>query len=311
MSRLTHIRRLSAVEIRRRRQQWLRLAEQLRLYALLMRLDRPIGTMLLLWPTLWALWIAGEGRPDPTVFAVFASGVFLLRSAGCVINDYADRNIDPHVRRTRDRPLASGKVSPGEALLLFVGLMLIAFGLVLSMNQLTVYMAFIGAALAACYPYTKRITHLPQLVLGAAFGWSVPMAFAAQTGSIPRIAWLMFLVVVVWAIVYDTMYAMVDRDDDRVLGVKSTALLFGETDIYIIGILQAILILGLLMVGNMAQLGTWYWLGIVAASISGAYQWFLIRRRDPDKCFRAFLNNNQFGAWVFAGILLHYIFTSG
>jgi 4-hydroxybenzoate polyprenyltransferase len=265
--------------------------------------------MLLLWPTLWALWIAGEGRPDSAVFAVFVSGVFLLRSAGCVVNDFADRNIDPHVRRTRDRPLASGKVSAGEALLLFVGLMLIAFGLVLSMNRLTIYMAFVGAALAASYPYTKRITHLPQLVLGAAFGWSVPMAFAAQTGSIPRIAWLMFLVVVVWAIVYDTMYAMVDREDDMLLGVKSTAVLFGETDIYIVGILQAILILGLLMVGNMAHLGTWYWLGVLAASVSSIYQWFLIRKRNPEHCFRAFLNNNQLGAWVFSGILLHYVFS--
>jgi len=311
MTSLSRLRRLSAAELHRRRQQWRRLAEQLRQYGLLMRLDRPIGTLLLLWPTLWALWVASEGRPDPHVFTVFVLGVFLLRSAGCVINDYADRHIDPHVARTRDRPIASGKVSPGEALLLFVGLMLIAFGLVLGMNRVTVYMALGGAALAASYPFTKRITRLPQLVLGAAFGWSVPMAFAAQTGSIPQTAWLMFMVVVVWAIVYDTMYAMVDREDDMVIGVKSTAILFGETDVYIIGILQCVLLLGLVMLGNMAGLGSWYWLGITAAAGSALYQWWLIRKRDPQRCFRAFLNNNQFGAWVFTGILLHYVFNPG
>ena len=220
-----------------------RLVEQLWQYGQLMRLHRPIGTLLLLWPTLWALWIAGNGKPDARVFLVFALGVFLLRSAGCVINDLADRKIDPLVKRTRERPLAAGKVSPGEALFLFFGLMLIAFGLVLTMNRLTVYMAVGGAALASVYPFTKRITHLPQLVLGAAFGWGVPMAFAAQTGEIPQIAWLIFLVVLVWATVYDTMYAMADRHDDLKAGIKSTAILFGRYDLLIVGLLQFAVVL--------------------------------------------------------------------
>lgn len=289
---------------------WTRLVEQLRQYGQLMRLHRPIGTLLLLWPTLWALWIAGEGRPDSRVFLVFTLGVFLLRSAGCVINDLADRKIDPHVQRTRERPLAAGKVSPGEALFLFCGLMLIAFGLVLTMNRLTVYMAVGGAALASVYPFTKRITHLPQLVLGAAFGWGVPMAFAAQTGEIPQIAWLIFVVVLVWATVYDTMYAMVDREDDLAIGVKSTAILFGDADVYVIGILQIALISGLIMMGNMADLGAWYLLGVAFAAGSSAYQWWLIRGREPEKCFRAFLNNNLLGIWVFSGIVLHYSLAS-
>jgi 4-hydroxybenzoate polyprenyltransferase len=287
-----------------------RLVEQLWQYGQLMRLHRPIGTLLLLWPTLWALWIAGNGKPDARVFLVFALGVFLLRSAGCVINDLADRKIDPLVKRTRERPLAAGKVSPGEALFLFFGLMLIAFGLVLTMNRLTVYMAVGGAALASVYPFTKRITHLPQLVLGAAFGWGVPMAFAAQTGEIPQIAWLIFLVVLVWATVYDTMYAMVDREDDLAIGVKSTAILFGDADVYVIGILQFALIGGLIMMGNMAGLGPWYWLGVLFAAASSFYQWWLIRDRQPEPCFRAFLNNNLLGIWVFAGIVLHYTFAT-
>jgi len=287
-----------------------RLVEQLWQYGQLMRLHRPIGTLLLLWPTLWALWIAGNGKPDARVFLVFALGVFLLRSAGCVINDLADRKIDPLVKRTRERPLAAGKVSPGEALFLFFGLMLIAFGLVLTMNRLTVYMAVGGAALASVYPFTKRITHLPQLVLGAAFGWGVPMAFAAQTGEIPQIAWLIFLVVLVWATVYDTMYAMVDREDDLAIGVKSTAILFGDADVYVIGILQFALIGGLIMMGNMAGLGPWYWLGVAFAAGSSLYQWWLIRDRQPEPCFRAFLNNNLLGIWVFAGIVLHYTFAT-
>jgi 4-hydroxybenzoate polyprenyltransferase len=282
--------------------------DRLKQYGLLMRLDRPIGTLLLLWPTLWALWIAGEGRPREDVFVVFVLGVLLLRSAGCVINDFADRKFDPHVARTRDRPMASGKVSPNEALLLFLGLMLIAFGLVLNMNRLTIYMAVAGAGLACAYPFTKRVTHLPQLVLGAAFGWGVPMAFAAQTGHVPQLAWLMFVVVLVWATIYDTMYAMVDREDDRAIGLKSTAILFGDTDIYIIGILQVALVAGLVMMGTMAALGTFYWLGVVAAAGACVHQWRLIHRRNPDHCFQAFLNNNLLGLWVFTGILLHYTF---
>jgi 4-hydroxybenzoate polyprenyltransferase len=195
-----------------------RLAAQLKEYALLMRLDRPIGILLLLWPTLWALWIAGEGRPDPHVFIVFVAGVVLMRSAGCVMNDFADRGIDPHVARTRGRPLARGAVSPLEALLLAAALGAVAFGLVLTMNRLTVMLALGGAVLTVAYPFLKRFTHLPQVWLGASFGWSVPMAFAAQTGGVPRLAWLMFIAVILWAVVYDTMYAMVDRDDDLKLG---------------------------------------------------------------------------------------------
>jgi 4-hydroxybenzoate polyprenyltransferase len=287
-----------------------RIAERLRQYGLLMRLDKPIGTLLLLWPTLWALWIAGSGRPDQDVFVVFVLGVFLLRSAGCVINDVADRKFDPHVARTRQRPLASGKVGTTEALLLFLSLMLMAFWLVLHMNRLTIYMAVAGAALACIYPFTKRVTHLPQLVLGAAFGWGVPMAFAAQTGHVPQLAWLMFLVVLVWATIYDTMYAMVDREDDLSIGLKSTAILFGDTDIYVIGILQVALVAGLVMMGTMAGLGTFYWLGVAAAAGACVHQWRLIQRRNPDRCFQAFLNNNLLGAWVFSGILLHYTFTA-
>ena len=215
---------------------------RLREYALLMRLDRPIGIFLLLWPALWALLVAGEGRPDPLVLVVFILGVILMRSAGCVINDYADRDIDGHVRRTRERPLAAGRVSALEAKLLFLLLCLMAFGLVLLLNPLTIMLSFVGALLAATYPFMKRVTHLPQVYLGAAFGWSVPMAFAAQTGSLPPIAWLMFTATVLWATVYDTMYAMVDRDDDLVLGVKSTAILFGESDRQIIGVIQVMLL---------------------------------------------------------------------
>lgn len=276
-------------------------------YYLLARLHRPIGTLLLLWPTLWALWLAAEGLPDPLVLGVFVAGVVLMRSAGCVINDYADREFDPHVKRTRERPIASGKVSPREALALFAVLCLIAFALVLLMNPLTIKLAFVGAALAAIYPFTKRFTHLPQLVLGAAFGWGIPMAFAAQTGELPRLAWLLFLVNILWATAYDTQYAMVDRDDDLKIGVKSTAILFGEADRLIIAMLQLLVLLGLGLVGGMAQLGLYYYLGLTAAAALALYQQYLIRNRDRDGCFRAFLNNSWFGAAVFAGLVLDYL----
>lgn len=286
------------------------LIKQLGEYGRLMRLDRPIGILLLLWPTLWALWISGEGHPDETVFAVFVLGVIVMRSAGCVVNDLADRGFDPHVKRTRDRPLALGTVSLAEALCLFAGLMLIAFGLVLTQNRLTITLAFIGAFLAATYPFLKRFTSLPQLYLGAAFGWGVPMAFAAQTAALPQIAWLMFLTIVVWAIIYDTMYAMVDREDDIKLGLRSTAILFDEADRFIIGVLQLILFAGLMLLAPMAGLGKWYWLGLAGAAIAAIYQQFLIRDREPALCFRAFLNNNALGASVFAGIALDYLFRS-
>lgn len=285
-----------------------RLAAQLREYALLMRLDRPIGILLLLWPTLWALWIAGAGRPDPQVFLVFVAGVVLMRSAGCVMNDFADRRIDPHVERTRARPLARGAVSPLEALLLAAALGAVAFGLVLTMNRLTVMLALAGAVLTIAYPFLKRVTHLPQVWLGASFGWSVPMAFAAQTGGVPRVAWLMFIAVILWAVVYDTMYAMVDREDDLKLGVHSTAILFGDSDRHMIGAIQAMLLLALWLVGHQAGLGGWYIGALCLAAAFSAWQQYLIRDRRPEDCFRAFLNNNYYGMAVFVGIVLHYTF---
>jgi 4-hydroxybenzoate polyprenyltransferase len=280
---------------------------RLREYALLMRLDRPIGIFLLLWPALWALLIAGDGRPDALVLVVFILGVILMRSAGCVINDFADRDIDGHVKRTRERPLAAGRVSELEAKLLFLVLCLLAFALVLLLNPLTIMLSFVGALLAATYPFMKRVTHLPQVYLGAAFGWSVPMAFAAQTGSVPPIAWLLFTATVLWATVYDTMYAMVDRDDDLVLGVKSTAILFGNADRQIIGVIQAMLLICLLMVGHQADLGLYYFAGVFVAAGMAVYQQALIRYREREGCFRAFLNNNWFGATVFTGLLLDYM----
>jgi 4-hydroxybenzoate polyprenyltransferase len=285
-----------------------RLAAQFREYGLLMRLDRPIGTLLLLWPTLWALWIAAAGRPDPHVFLVFVAGVFLMRSAGCVMNDFADRDIDPHVERTRNRPLARGTVAPLEALLLAGALGAMAFGLVLTMNQLTVLLALAGAVLTIAYPFLKRFTHLPQVWLGASFGWSVPMAFAAQTGAVPPLAWLMFIAVVLWAVVYDTMYAMVDRDDDLKLGVRSTAILFGESDRPIIAGMQLLVLVALWLVGIQAELGEWYGLALLVAAGLSLWQQHLIRERRPERCFRAFLNNNYYGMAIFVGIVLHYTF---
>jgi 4-hydroxybenzoate polyprenyltransferase len=276
-------------------------------YAFLMRLHRPIGILLLLWPTLWALWIASEGRPDPLVLLVFLLGVILMRSAGCVINDYADRDFDPHVVRTRDRPIAAGKVSSKEALVLFAVLCLSAFLLVLLMNRLTILMSFAGVILAATYPFMKRYTHLPQVFLGAAFGWAVPMAFAAQTGSVPKVAWLLFISTVVWATIYDTMYGMVDREDDIKIGVKSTAILLGESDKRVLGLLQVLFFSSLLLIGKETGLHTYYFLGLLLAAGLAVYQQYLIRDRDPKLCFQAFLNNSWLGAAVFAGIALEYM----
>jgi len=286
-----------------------RLLEQTRQYALLMRVDKPIGTMLLLWPALWALWLAGDGHPDPHVFTVIVLGVLLMRAAGCVINDFADRDIDPYVKRTRDRPLAAGRVSPAEALALFAALALIAVGLVLTLNRLTQLLAIGGGLLTVIYPFLKRLISVPQFVLGVAFGWSVPMVYAAQTGSVPPIAWLLFIAVVLWATAYDTIYAMVDRDDDLALGVKSTAILFADADRFVIAVIQLMLLLDLYLVGRLAGLGAWYLGGVAAAALSALYQQRLIRDRDPERCFRAFLNNNLLGAAVFSGILLDYTFS--
>jgi len=282
--------------------------ERLYHYALLMRMNRPIGVYLLLWPTVWALWIAGEGNPDTWVTLVFVAGVVLMRSAGCVINDYADRDFDPHVSRTRNRPIAAGNVTPGEALLLFMMLCLIAFTLVLTMNPLTVWLSVGGVLLAAIYPFMKRYTYLPQVFLGLAFGWAIPMAFAAQTGEIPIIAWLLLTATVLWATAYDSMYAMVDIEDDLKIGVKSTAILFGDADRIIIGGMQVIFLITMVIVGSRLELGFYYYCGLLAAALLVVYQQFLIRDRDPEGCFKAFLNNHWFGAVIFAGLVLHYWF---
>ncbi len=281
------------------------------LYARLMRLDKPIGIYLLLWPTLWALWIAGEGKPDLLVLGVFVLGVVLMRSAGCVINDYADRNIDPHVARTCKRPVASGEVAPREALILFGVLCMLAFALVLLMNPLTVYLSFVAVALAALYPFMKRYTNLPQVVLGAAFGWAVPMAFAAQTGEVPRIAWPLFVATVLWTTAYDTMYGMVDREDDLKIGVKSTAILFGESDRVVIAVLQLLALGALVLAGQAASLDGYYYFGLALAAGLVLYQQYLIREREPAACFKAFLNNHWFGAAVFSGIVLAYLAGAG
>jgi len=277
-------------------------------YARLMRLDRPIGTFLLLWPTLWALWIASLGRPNQKIFIVFVIGTLLMRSAGCVINDYADRGFDPHVKRTKDRPLAAGRVTPIEALLLFAALSLTALGFALQLNRYTLLFAVAGAFLAVTYPFIKRFLSVPQLYLGVSFGWGIPMAFAAQLERVPKVGWLLLLANVLWATAYDTMYAMVDRDDDRQIGVRSTAILFGDSDRHIIAVLQAMTLLALGLVGRNLRMGNWYWAGLAAGAAFFAYQLWLIRGRDRDACFRAFLNNHYFGMAVFAGILLNYIF---
>lgn len=286
----------------------LSVTERLREYALLMRLDKPIGFFLLLWPTLWALLIAGDGRPDAQVLLVFILGVLLMRSAGCVINDFADTGIDRHVARTQNRPLAAGRISKEEAIVLFVLLCLAALGLVLLLNTLTVMMSVVGVLLAATYPFMKRLTYLPQVYLGAAFGWAVPMAFAAQTGSVPPVAWLLFTATVLWATAYDTIYAMVDRGDDLALGVKSTAILFGESDRQIIGVIQVMVLVCLVMVGAQVELGWLYYAGVGVAAGLAIYQQGLIRYREREECFKAFLNNNWFGAAVFVGLLMDYIF---
>ena len=281
--------------------------ERVRQYALLMRLDRPIGSLLLLWPALWALWLAGEGHPRPLVVTVFVLGVVLMRSAGCVINDYADRHVDPHVARTRQRPLAAGRVTSREALSLFVVLCLLAFALVLLMNRLTVLLSIGAVVLAIIYPFMKRYTHLPQVVLGMAFGWAVPMAYAAQTGAVPPVAWLLFIATVLWDTAYDTMYAMVDRPDDLRIGVKSTAILFGEADRHLIALIQVLFFVVMIMIGRQLHLGGLYYGGLAVAAGLAVYQLLLIRRRDPGECFKAFLNNNWFGMVVFVGIVANYL----
>ena len=277
-------------------------------YIQLMRLDRPIGILLLLWPTLSALWIAAEGWPDPLVLVIFVLGVVVMRSAGCVINDYADRHIDGKVVRTMNRPLATGALSENDALKLFAGLGVLAFVLVIFLNYLTILMSILGLFLAATYPFMKRYTHLPQIYLGAAFGWAIPMAFAAQTGTVPMIAWLLFVANVIWSTIYDTFYAMADREDDVLAGVKSTAILFGDDDKAIIAILQVTFLIAMLMVGSQLELSFIYYTGVLVTLGLFLYQQHLVRDRQAAACLQAFLNNNWVGATLFAGIVMHYAF---
>jgi 4-hydroxybenzoate polyprenyltransferase len=292
------------------------LLRRARNYAQLMRINRPIGIGLLLWPTLWALWIAARGLPgaqSPTsLFAplpaakllfIFIAGTVVMRSAGCVINDFADRNIDPHVKRTRARPLASRRTSPYEALGLFGALVFIALALVMQLDLRTVYFSFVGAALTISYPFMKRFFPLPQFYLGAAFGWAVPMAFVATLGGVPRIGWLLFIVTLLWAGVYDTFYAMVDRDDDVKLGVQSTAIAFGDMDLMIIGVMQAMILGGLLLAGRALQLEWPFYAALAAGAALFAWQQWLARKRDRDGCFKAFLHNNWFGLVVLVGLV--------
>ena len=282
---------------------------QLRNYSKLMRIDKPIGTWLLLWPTLWALWLAGKGHPDQGLFVIFVAGVFVMRSAGCVLNDYVDRKIDPYVERTRTRPIASGAVAPAEALILFIALSLIAIGLATMLNRPARMLAIVAAALTVAYPFIKRYVSIPQFVLGAAFGWAVPMAFAAQTGQVSQLAWLIFGTALIWTVIYDTYYAMVDREDDRKIGVKSTALLFGDVDLFVIAGLQVLMLAALVLIGLRAELGFWYYLSVAGAASLMAYHLWLARDRQPAGCFAAFLHNHNIGLVIFVGIVLNYAFS--
>ncbi len=273
-------------------------------YGLLMRVDKPIGILLLLWPTLWALWLATDGMPQAWMVIVFTLGVFLTRSAGCVINDFADRNLDGQVARTVSRPLASGKVTEKETLILFLVLSLLAFFLVLALNTLSLFLSVIAIIIATAYPFMKRITYFPQVVLGAAFSMAIPMAFAATNNEIPKSAWLLYVANLLWVLAYDTFYGMVDKRDDLKVGIKSTAILFGEADLQIIGIVQGFFIFGMLLVGQSFELNFWYYIGLITASGLIAWQIYSCRNRQPERCFNAFLNNNWVGLSIFCGILL-------
>jgi len=280
-------------------------------YLQLTRLDRPIGILLLLWPTLMALWIAAEGVPDFKLLLIFTLGVILMRSAGCAINDFADREVDGGVWRTENRPLATGILKPWQAVATFVGLALLAFLLVLQLNQLTVYLSLVAVLLAFVYPFMKRYTYLPQLVLGMAFGWAIPMAFAAQTGSVPLMAWLLFIANIIWTTIYDTFYAMADRDDDLKIGIKSTAILFAEDDRLIQGVLQGLLLLVWLLIGQQLALSPVFYIGLLAVAGLFVYQQHLVRNRAPRACLQAFLNNNYVGGVLFMAVVLHYAATAG
>ncbi|CAK4069987.1 4-hydroxybenzoate octaprenyltransferase [Vibrio sp. MarTm2] len=282
-------------------------ASKAQAYWQLMRMDKPIGTLLLLWPTLWALIIAAQGVPDPKVLVVFILGVVFMRAAGCVINDFADRKVDGHVKRTSQRPLPSGRVTSKEAITLFIILGVASFLLVLTMNPLTIALSFAGIVLAFIYPFMKRFTHLPQLFLGLAFSWSIPMAWAAQANELPMVVWFVFAINALWTIAYDTQYAMVDRDDDLKIGIKSTAILFGRFDKMVIGVLQLITLAMLIYLGVWYQLGaSFYWSLLIAGALF-VFQQHLIRHRERELCFRAFLNNNYVGMVIAIGLLIAFI----
>jgi len=283
------------------------LIERLNIYEQLTRLDRPIGILLLLWPTLWGLWMSSYGFPNPLVAVIFIVGVVLMRSAGCIVNDFADRNFDAHVERTRERPLAANLISPFEALALAAMLALLAFLLVLQLNALTVKLSLIALALTVVYPFLKRLFWLPQAWLGIAFGFGIPMAFAAHHNQVVPIAWVMLAANVFWALAYDTEYAMVDRDDDMKLGLKSSAILFGRFDVLGVMICHALFVLIMIYVGWWAQLGVFYFMGLVAAACLAGYQYVLMRERQRESYFRAFLNNNLVGAAVFVGIVVDFL----
>lgn len=275
-----------------------------RAYSRLMRIDKPIGSLLLMWPTFWALWLAGMQIPPLNILIVFVLGVFFMRAAGCVVNDFADRKIDGHVKRTQSRPLPSGAVTSKEAKLLFAGLVLVSFCLVLTMNAMTIWLSFGGLALAWVYPFMKRYTHLPQVVLGAAFGWAIPMGWAAVSETVPLTCWLLFAANICWTVAYDTLYAMVDRDDDLKIGVKSTAILFGRFDKLIVGLLQLATLVLMTVIGWRMQLGGAFYWSILVAGALFMHQQKLISARERDPCFQAFLNNNYVGLVLFLGIAL-------
>ena len=276
-------------------------------YLLLIRLNRPIGIFLLLWPTLWGLWIASEGFPNTKILVVFLFGVFLMRSAGCILNDIIDKDFDKFVARTQNRPLASDKLSSIEAFIVAISLIFIAFLLVLTTNTLTVQLSFVAIILAGTYPFLKRHTYLPQFFLGLTFGWSILMAFAATTNSIPKIAWLLLIANILWAVVYDTIYAMIDREDDLKIGIKSTAILFDDAGRFIIGLIQSLVLIALIVIGQQASLNTIYYFSLIIGGCLFLYQLHLIRNRDPKKCMQAFLNNNWFGLVVFIGLFINYL----
>ena len=283
--------------------------DKLKFYAQLMRLDRPIGIYLLLWPTLWALWISAEGFPDLKVLVIFTLGVVIMRSAGCVVNDYADRKIDPHVERTKNRPLAAGKVTTKETLVLFVGLGLAAFLLVVQLNKAALLLSIVAILLAVSYPFMKRIHSLPQVHLGIAFAWSVPMAYSAITGHLPTLTgWLIFIATVLWTVAYDTMYALTDKPDDLKIGIKSTAILFGDKNRLIIAILQILMLVILLLMGYTSGLGSIYYMALIMASGFMLYQQFLLSQSETEKGLPAFLNNNWVGMVIFLGIVLDYAY---